>query len=170
MKSLLLKLMWPTFYTNQTPFGFYFLMKSFFIQKLLGVNRSVPWPVHWSSKIIAPKKIKSGTRCPGLSFGCHIDGRNGICFGENVWIGPKVSIISQNHNVNNYNKWDKASPIVIGDNCWLGNNATILPSVELGAHTIVAAGAVVTKSFTQGNIIIGGVPARVIKELDNYDE
>lgn len=168
MKKLLLKTMWPNFYQNEMNFSFYLLVKVFFIQKILGFNRSVPWPVHWSTKVISPKKIKSGTRCPGLSFGCHIDGRNGISFGKNVWLGPKVSIISQNHNVNDYNKWDDASPIVIGDNCWLGNNVTILPNVELGEHTIVAAGAVVTKSFAQGNVIIGGVPAVVIKKLKNY--
>ncbi len=162
--------MWPNFYKKDTPFSVYLLMKVFFIQKILGFNRSVPWPVHWSTKVLAPKKINPGTRCPGLSFGCHIDGRNGINFGKNVWIGPKVSIISQNHNVNNYNEWDEASPIDIGDNCWLGNNITILPGVELGEHTVVAAGSVVTKSFPEGNQIIGGIPAKVIKELDCYDE
>lgn len=168
--KIILRLMWPRFYRNESPFSFYLLVKMFFIQKILGFNRSVPWPVHWSTKVIAPKNINPGTRCPGLSFGCHIDGRNGIIFGKNVWLGPKVSIISKNHNVNNYNEWDEAPPIVIGDNCWLGNNATILPSVELGEHTIVAAGAVVTKSFTQGNVIIGGVPAKIIKKLEHYKE
>jgi len=44
-------------------------------------------------------------------------------------------------------------------------NAVILPGVHLGDHTIVAAGSVVTKSFPQGNCILGGVPAKVVKEL-----
>lgn len=169
MKNIILKAMWPSFYRQGSPFSFKLLLRTFIIQKILRFNHDVRWPVHWSSTILDSHKIDPGTRCPGLSFGCHIDGRNGIVFGRNVWVGPKVSIISQNHNLNNYYIWDKSNPITIGDNCWLGSNVTILPGVELGDHTIVAAGAVVSKSFRQGNVIIGGVPARVIKELDSYD-
>lgn len=169
MKNIILKAMWPSFYRQGSPFSFKLLFKAFIIQKILRFNHDVHWPVHWSSTILDPHKIDPGTRCPGLSFGCHIDGRNGIVFGRNVWVGPKVSIISQNHNLNNYDIWDKSKPIAIGDNCWLGSNVTILPGVELGDHTIVAAGAVVSKSFRQGNVIIGGVPAKVIKQLDSYD-
>jgi len=44
-----------------------------------------------------------------------------------------------------------------------------LPEVELGEHTIVAAGAIVTKSFLEGNQIIGGVPAKVIKKINKYE-
>ncbi|EOJ3081127.1 DapH/DapD/GlmU-related protein, partial [Acinetobacter baumannii] len=53
----------------------------------------------------------------------------------------------------------------IGDKCWIGMNSVILPGVVLGNGTIVAAGAVVTKSFKQGNIVIAGVPAKIIKEI-----
>ncbi len=131
-------------------------------------NRSVKWPVHFTSVIIEPKKIKPGTKAPGFSMGCFIDGRNGIEIGENVWIGPRVSLISQNHDENDYTKYVKASPIIIGKNSLLTANCVILPEVELGEHTIVAAGAVVTKSFKEGNQIIGGVPAKVIKKLADY--
>lgn len=139
-----------------------------FFQKILGFNRNVPWPVHWTSKIVAPHKITPGTRTPGLARHCHIDGRNGIEFGENVWIGPDVKIISKNHNVNNYYKYVEGQPIVIHANCWIGAGSIILPEVALGEHTIVAAGAVVTKSFLEGNQIIGGNPAKVIKKLPDY--
>ena len=47
-------------------------------QKILLQNRKVPWPVHCTSKVMAPSNIDRGTRYPGLSMGCHIDGRNGI--------------------------------------------------------------------------------------------
>ena len=144
------------------------LLKCFLIQKVFGLNRSVPWPVHWTSKITAPKKIIRGSRCPGLSMGCHIDGRNGIHIGYNVWIGPRVSIISMNHDIDNYSSYVESGPIVIGDNCWLGANSVILPKVELGEHTVVAAGAVVTKSFNEGDQVLAGVPARVVKKLNKY--
>jgi acetyltransferase-like isoleucine patch superfamily enzyme len=153
---------------NSEGFSLSLIIKCFVVQKLIGVNRFVAWPVHWTSKISAPSKIDRGTRCPGLSMGCHIDGRNGIKFGKNVWVGPGVSIISMNHDPNDFHRYIECGPIVIGDNCWLATNAVILPAVVLGSHTIVAAGAVVTKSFKEGNQVLAGVPAQVVKKLDNY--
>lgn len=145
------------------------LLKCLIIQKLIGINRKASWPVHWTSKISSPSKIIRGTRCPGLSMGCHIDGRNGIEFGNNVWVGPRVSIISMNHDLNDFRKYIECKPIVIGDDCWLATNSVILPEVELGAHTIVAAGTVVTRSFREGNQVLAGVPARVVKKLGEYE-
>ena len=56
-----------------------------------------------------------------------------------------------------------AREVVIGDNCWLGGHSTICPGVKLGNNVIVAAGSVVTKSFGD-NVIIGGNPAKIIRE------
>ena len=144
------------------------LLKCFLIQKVFRFNCNVKWPVHWSSRVTFPQRINRGTRFPGLSMGCHIDGRNGINFGENVWVGPRVSIISMNHDLDDYHKYIKASPIEIGDNCWLAANAVILPGVTLGSHTIVAAGAVVSRSFPDGDQVLAGVPAKIVKKLDQY--
>jgi len=149
-------------------FSVFYILKIGIFQKILGFNRHVPWPVHWSSTITMPENIAPGTRTPGLSKNCHIDGRNGIVFGMNVWVGPNVKIISMNHDVNNYTQFIKCDPIIIGDNCWIGAGAIILPKVKLGDHTVVAAGAIVTKSFEDGNQIIGGSPARVLKKLPEY--
>lgn len=146
------------------------LFKFLIIQKIFRINSHVPWPVHWTSQIKSLEKIKKGTRNPGLSIGCYLDGRNGIEIGENTWIGPKVSIISMNHNISNYNEYIKDKPIKIGKNCWIATGAIILPGVEIGNHIIVAAGAVVTKSFKEDNIIIGGIPAKIIKRIGNYNE
>ena len=143
------------------------LLKHFFYQKILRKNANVSWPVHPTSVFKSPEKISRGTRCPGLAPFCYIDARNGILIGKNTWIGPRVSLISMNHDTNDYTKYIKDSPIQIGDNCWIGAGVIITAGVQLGNHTIVAAGAVVTKSF-EGNVIIGGVPAKVIKELKAY--
>lgn len=143
-------------------------LKHFIVQRFFGFNRHVPWPVHWTSKILSVENIRRGTRCPGLAYGCHIDGRNGIDIGENVWIGPRVSLISMNHDIYDYNKYVLNSPIVIGCNSWIATGAIVLSGVVLGEHTVVAAGAVVTKSFPEGNQILAGNPARVIRKLKDY--
>lgn len=57
-----------------------------------------------------------------------------------------------------------AKPIVIGDGCWIGVNATIIGGVTIGNGTVVVAGAVVTKDVAP-NTIVGGVPAKVMKKL-----
>lgn len=150
-------------------FGIVLLVKYFFIQKVLRINHRVGWPVHWTSKVVSPKNIERETRCPGLSMGCHIDGRNGIVFGKNVWAGPRVTIVSMNHDVNNFKRYEECRPVVIGDNCWLATNSVILPGVKLGSHTIVAAGCVVTKSFPYGDQVLAGVPTKVVKKIEGYD-
>ena len=146
------------------------IMKAGFIQKVLGFNRHVPWPVHWTSTIKSINNIDPGSRTPGFGRNCYLDGRNGIKFYENVWLGPSVKIISMNHDVNNYYASTKQEKIVIRKNCWLGANVIVLPGVELGEHTVVAAGAIVTKSFTEKNQILAGNPAKVIKRLPDYEE
>ena len=57
--------------------------------------------------------------------------------------------------------------VIIGEGCWIGEKAIILPGVELGKRCIVAAGAVVTKSFPAYSLV-GGVPAKVLKKY-NFD-
>ena len=156
----------PAFSNHKFPAKF--LFKQVIMQKIFRINGHVPWPVHWSSQIKSPENIQRGTRCPGLSIHCYLDGRNGIIIGKNVWIGPKVSIISMNHDLNNYDKDVVTNSIVIGNNCWLGTGVIILPGVQLGNHVICAAGAVIAKSFHEDNILLAGVPAKIVKKLQPY--
>lgn len=60
---------------------------------------------------------------------------------------------------------DEIEDVIIEKDCWIGRNATILPGVHLGPHTIVGAGSVVTNSFPEGWCVIGGNPARKIQEI-----
>lgn len=146
------------------------LLRVFFFQKIIGYNRRASWPVHWSSRIDAPERIVFESGCPGYMPGCYIDARNGIELGKNLIIGPNVNIVSQNHDLCSFDKYIGAKPIRIGKNSWLGAGCVILPEVELGEHTIVAAGAIVTKSFLDKNVVIAGNPARVIKTIEPYSE
>ncbi|HCJ91322.1 MAG: hypothetical protein I3I94_01775 [Acidaminococcaceae bacterium] len=59
-----------------------------------------------------------------------------------------------------------AKPVRIGDDVWVGGNVTILPGVTIGSNVVVAAGAVVTHDVPD-NSLVAGVPARVIRKLEN---
>jgi acetyltransferase-like isoleucine patch superfamily enzyme len=179
MKKMFRKIRNEILYCLLVPFGKAFANRNFpstllakhvVIQKLFRINGHVPWPVHWTSQVKSPEKIDRGTRCPGLQPGCYIDGRNGIIIGRNVWIGPKVNLISMHHNMAEYERYEKGDPIVIGNDCWLATGVTVLAGVKLGNRVICAAGAVVTRSFPQDNIMLAGVPARIVKELPPYGE
>lgn len=147
---------------TQTPITF----RIWFMQKVLGFNRGVYWPVHFTSIIGNPQNIYAGIdTSPGYSPGCYIQGGGKVYVGDYTQIAPNVGIISSNHDI--YDSRKKiAKEVRIGKYCWIGMNAMILPGVELGDFTIVAAGAIVTKSFENGYCVIGGNPARVIKELE----
>lgn len=149
-------------YQNQINFD------SWFKQKVLnlGGNRKAYWPVHPTSTVYDPEKILVGIDAyPGIMKGCYIQGRGGIEIGDYTQVAPNVVIVSANHDVYDSRKHIEEK-VVIGKYCWLGAGAKIMPGVVLGDWTIVGAGAVVTKSFPEGHCIIGGVPAKQIKELD----
>lgn len=92
-----------------------------------------------------------------------------VVMGDNVWIGPGVLIATVNHPLNPAGRRQHlgiAKPITIGNDVWIGGNATILPGVHIGNNVIVAAGAVVTKDVPD-NTLVGGVPAKEIRKLEN---
>lgn len=148
--------------------GFY--LTDFLFRKILRQNSGVSWAIHHSSTIHNADKIVRGKGVyPGDSPGVYINAVNGVKIGDLTNIGPNVGIISSNHDFVNNDSHTPASPISIGNFCWLGMGAVVLPGVMLGDFTIVGAGAIVTKSFAEGYCVIAGNPARVIKNL-NKDE
>jgi acetyltransferase-like isoleucine patch superfamily enzyme len=167
-----LKLFFPKKYHAAVEmFGPLKIIPYFFFQSILLINYKVPWPVHWASIVSNPEKIRRKTirPFPGFMPGQYIQAMNGVFIGANVRMAPGVKIISANHNLSNFNLHDPSDPIVIGDNCWLGSNSVILPGVKLADHIIVAAGAVVSKSIDQSDVVVGGVPAKIIKQIDPYN-
>lgn len=135
-------------------------------QKVKGINRHVPWPVHVSSRVVGVENIRIGEGSfPGYMPGSYIQGLGEIVIGEFCIFAPNIGIISANHDIYD-NAKHVSKKVEIGNYCWIGMNAVVLPGVKLGDFTIVAAGAVVTKSFEAGYCVIGGNPAKVIKSLD----
>jgi acetyltransferase-like isoleucine patch superfamily enzyme len=97
--------------------------------------------------------------------GCYIQGKGGIVIGDYTQVAPNVVIVSANHDVYDTRN-HVCKKVVIGNYCWLGAGAKIMPGVVLGDHCIVAAGAVVTKSFEDGYCVVAGVPAKLVKKLE----
>lgn len=86
--------------------------------------------------------------------------------GDRVAISPNVLLACSAHPGQSVlsERYGRMERIVIGDDAWIGGNATILPGVEIGAESIVCAGAVVTEDVPE-RTVVGGVPAETIKEI-----
>jgi acetyltransferase-like isoleucine patch superfamily enzyme len=90
----------------------------------------------------------------------------GITIENDVQIGPKVSLITENHPLNpSTRKSLDLKSILIKRNAWIGAGAIILPGVIIGENAVVAAGAVVNKDVP-ANTVVGGIPAKIIRVID----
>lgn len=100
-----------------------------------------------------------------INHACSFLDMGGITIEDNVLIGPKVNLITENHPLNpNDRKSLICQPIVIKRNAWIGAAATILPGVTIGENSVVAAGAVVIADVPP-NTVVGGIPAKHIKNI-----
>lgn len=127
-------------------------------------------PIDNSTTVFAPfytnfgKFIKIGKNV-FINHACTFLDMGGITIEDNVLIGPKVNLITENHPLNPADR--KAlitKPIIIKKNAWIGAAATILPGVTIGENSVIAAGAVVSKDVPD-NVVAGGVPAKIIKTI-----
>lgn len=144
--------------------GFY--LRYLFCRCILRINAGVRWPVHPTTRVASPERVKLGRASyPGDMPGCYIQAINGILIGDDCIFAPGVGLISANHSPADFDQHMPSDPIRIGNHCWVGMNAVILPGVELGDRTVVGAGSVVTRSFPEGNCVIAGNPARVLRRL-----
>lgn len=101
---------------------------------------------------------------------CYIEGAGGISIGSNVSIAHSTTLITTNHTWEDtsvpikYNS-ETFSKIIIEDDVWIGCGIRILSGVKISRRSVVAAGAVVNKSFEEKSLI-GGIPARLIKNIN----
>ncbi len=100
-----------------------------------------------------------------INMGCKFQDWGGISIGDDCLIGHNCTICTVNHAKNPDHRGDMiCSPVKIGNRVWIGANVTILPGVSIGDGAIIAAGAVVTKDV-EDNCIVGGIPAKYIKNI-----
>lgn len=102
-----------------------------------------------------------------INQGCTLNDIGGIEIGDDVMVGPRVSLITSGHPLDptQRRKQIVAAPIIIERNVWLGAGATVLQGVRIGEDSVVGAGAVVTRDVPSGTLVTG-VPARVLRSLD----
>ncbi len=114
-----------------------------------------------------------------MNFDCMLLDVAPIEIGDSVMFGPRVIVATPMHPLlaeeriiqqypNGYYNIEYAKKIVIGNNVWVASNVTICGGVTIGDNAIIASGAVVTKDVPP-NVLVGGVPAKVIRELNKSD-
>jgi acetyltransferase-like isoleucine patch superfamily enzyme len=124
---------------------------------LIGINR--PCMI---STLAAGATIEIGANCgfSGTVIGCATK----IVFGDNVMCGANTLINDTDWHTTDPRTGPDA-PVFIGNGVWLGVNVTVMKGVTIGENTLVAAGSVVTRSLP-ANVVAGGVPAKILKQLD----
>lgn len=105
-----------------------------------------------------------------INSGCHFQDQGGIEIGSGTLIGHNVVLATINHDLNpSMKRKNHYAPIKIGNNVWIGSNATVLQGVTIGDWAVIAAGAVVIKDVAPYTVV-GGVPAKVIKKIQTETE
>jgi len=128
------------------------------------------WTEYYNQKFTP--KITIGDNC-GIGERAHITAINCISIGNGVLLGKDVLITDNSHGDNSYHQLNtppnerplfSKGEVVIEDNVWIGEKASILPGIRIGKGTIVAACSVVTKNVPE-NCIVAGIPAVVVRKI-----
>lgn len=148
--------------------GYFWAVRAVWCRNILRLATPRPWPVALGFTISNPSNVLfhpddlNNFQSPGV----YMQNFNAqIMIGRGTYIAPNVGLITANHRLENLDAHEDGEDIVIGERCWIGMNAVILPGVTLGPGTIVAAGAVVSQSFSEGYVVIAGIPAKILKPL-----
>lgn len=129
-----------------------------------------------NTKIVGP--IRMGV-CADLFIGenCWIGenlciyGNDRVTIGNRCDLAPNVCFATGTHIIGSHDRRagdGYCKPITIGDGCWIGINSTFLSNVDISDGCIIAAGAVITRSFKE-DCLIAGVPGKIVKTLDCGD-
>ena len=118
-----------------------------------------PIQINYGKNLTLGKNVFINTNCSFLDLG-------GITIEDDVMIAPGVSISSEGHPIGAKDRRKLiVAPVRIKKNAWIGTNVSVLPGVTIGENSVVAAGAVVTLDVPD-NVVVAGIPAKVIKRIE----
>ena len=126
----------------------------------VGKNTKIVGPIEWNCE------VQIGDNC-WIGKNNRMIGGGKVIIGNNCDIATDIMFITGSHKVGNPNRragWGENHLITIGNGVWIGARSTIVNNIKIGDSCVVAACACVTKDF-EDNMLIGGVPAKVIREL-----
>lgn len=151
----------PNHIINKIPFYF---IRHFIYRNIYGLKLGSGSSIHLNC-FLNKFNIVIGKNT-AINRKCYLDSRGGLKIGNNVSISPEVHLITAQHNINDPLFTYVEKSIVLEDYVFIGTRAIILPGVKLEKGCVVAAGAVVTKSFPEYSIL-AGVPAKLISIRNN---
>jgi len=102
------------------------------------------------------------------NYGCVFLDTNPVSFGDRCLLGPGVHVYTPTHPIDPEERAtgrERAEPVTVGDDVWIGGRAVLNPGVTVGDGAVIASGAVVTKDVPD-RVVVGGNPARVIREIE----
>ena len=150
---------------NETPINdpkYIEYLEELFDRKLDGIRILTPFICDFGNRVKFGKNVF-------INHSAILSASGGIEFEDGVSVAPGVRIATINHDFNNRHTIYTYGKVAIKKNAWIGMNATICPGVTIGENAVIAAGAVVTKDVPD-NAVVGGCPAKIIKELDPNEQ
>ncbi|HVF69500.1 MAG TPA: acyltransferase [Xanthomonadales bacterium] len=133
-----------------------------FFYRLAGMKIGSGSTLHMGARFYKPSNILIGQDTI-IGEGVILDGRNKLKIGNHVDLATEVMIYNAWHDIEDPEFKALSEPVTIEDYVFIGPRAIILPGVNIGKGAVVAAGSVVTKDVNEFEVV-GGVPAKVIKE------
>jgi len=140
-------------------------------QRLARIDADCRYSKHFSTRVLHPAGLVVENDCVkvrtslAVSGGCYINCADGLWIGQGTIWAPNVAIVSQTHDINDFDKAPPTKGIRIGRDCWIGFGAVLLPGITLGDRTIVGANAVVRRSIPEGGVVIAGMPADIVRRI-----
>lgn len=136
------------------------IIEELFTYQPTNLELLTPFQVDYGNNIFLGKNVF-------INHNCYFMDAGRIIVGDNVFFGPGVGLYTVSHPLayeRRNSGLEQAQTIKIGDNVWIGANASVLPGVTIESGAVVSAGSVVTRDVPE-NAIVAGIPAKIVKSI-----